>query len=274
MKIASYLISGLFFISIGHAQEKLKPVHGDHRSAPIIGRTKTSRYLSSPPVQKIDAFELDPEHQLKGQFNVDSNYVWRGISQTNNQPAAQGGLSFSPLTTGLYGSIWVSNVNFEGNHQQTARVEWEPSIGYADAFNKNFNYDVGLTRYVYPNGISDNYNEFNAYATYYILTAHLAYSNDNYGTGQNGAYYNAGFNYQVPSDYSFHLKDVSITGGFGYSYFSKKSGLRSYQDYTLSLNKVIHQVACSLQWTDTNRHSTDPASVKGNLFALMVGMSF
>jgi len=273
MKRVAIFISGLMVFSTGHTNAAAVPLLKT-KAAPIIGKTKASRLLSSIPVKKSNTSKKTADNKLQRQFNLVSNYLFRGISQTNNLPAAQGGLSYSPFTTGLYISAWGSNVNFDDNHGNTAFLEIDPAIGIANSINEDINYAVSVSRYAYPSTTNSSYNEFNAYLNYSIVTTHFAYSNDVFASGASGTYYNLGLNYPIPSNYIFNIDDIHLTANIGYSELPKNKGLRSYQDYSITMTKTIKNFACSIQWTDTNAQSTDLASLKGSLFSVTIGQSF
>ena len=86
-----------------------------------------------------------------------SNYVWRGMSQTGNSPAIQGGVDLD--YQGVYVGVWGSNINFGDTK---ASLEADVYVGYANEI-ANFSYDVGYVQYIYPNA-TDEYNFGEAYA--------------------------------------------------------------------------------------------------------------
>ena len=103
-----------------------------------------------------------------------SNYVWRGMSQTQDSPAIQGG--FDVDYKGFYLGTWASNVNFG---DATNSLEADVYLGYAGEIS-GLSYDIGFNEYMYPNQ-EDAYNFGEAYfglgydfgvasvgATYYI----------------------------------------------------------------------------------------------------------
>ncbi len=63
---------------------------------------------------------------FSGTAALTSDYRYRGITQTFNDPAVQGGFLLSH-ETGVYAGVWGSNVDFGG----TAHLELDPYIGYA-----------------------------------------------------------------------------------------------------------------------------------------------
>ncbi|MCK9491135.1 MAG: TorF family putative porin [Sulfurimonas sp.] len=74
-----------------------------------------------------------------------SNYVWRGMSQSEDSPAINGGFDLD--YKGLYLGTWGSNVRYEGSD---ASMELDAYAGYK---NKVYGvvYDIGCIYYAYPN---------------------------------------------------------------------------------------------------------------------------
>ncbi len=95
-----------------------------------------------------------------------SNYVWRGMSQTSNAPAIQGGIDLD--YNGFYLGTWGSNVNFASS------LELDLYAGYAGEIS-GFGYDIGLIQYMYPND-TDASNFAEAYLG-------LSYDLDGFGVG-------------------------------------------------------------------------------------------
>jgi len=214
--------------------------------------------------QSVTPIIVESGKNLSGKIDLVSNYIFRGISQTQNQPAAQVGLAYSFLSTGMYGCIFGSNDHFLGKQNETIYYEVDPSIGVTNKVNDHAMYDFNLSRYIYPQANSNDYNAFNSYFNYYFLTAQFSYSNDDYATGKSGSYYNLGFKYEIPSRYFFHINNLNVSGGIGYSSLPKNVGLQSYKDFNLALSKSINRFTFMVQWTDTDNRATNAASLKGN----------
>src|SRR5688500_10708134 len=66
---------------------------------------------------------------LTGNFDMTSNYMFRGISNSNNLPAVQGGWTYTFGGTGLYFNLWGSNVNFVDPQGNLATVEFDTIMG-------------------------------------------------------------------------------------------------------------------------------------------------
>ena len=78
---------------------------------------------------------------LSGQYSFGTDYVWRGISQTDGQATAQIGIEHE--TNGVYGGFWTSNVDFDD-----ANFEFDLYGGYRGEVG-DFSYDVGYLAYKY-----------------------------------------------------------------------------------------------------------------------------
>jgi len=93
---------------------------------------------------------------VSANMSLTSNYVWRGMTQTKDSPAIQGGADLE--YKGLYAGVWGSNVEFGDGRNS---LEADLYAGYAGEF-LGIGYDVGYIHYVYPN-MSNEYNFAEAY---------------------------------------------------------------------------------------------------------------
>jgi len=79
--------------------------------------------------------------ELSGTIGLGSDYVWRGVSQNNNDPALSAGLELS--TNGFYVGAWTSQVDYGDD----ASVEYDFYGGYSTSLNDLVSIDVGLIQY-------------------------------------------------------------------------------------------------------------------------------
>ncbi len=92
------------------------------------------------------------ESSLEGNIGFTNNYVWRGMTQTDDQAAISGGLDFS--AGGFYAGTWASNVDFADD----TNSEQDVYFGYAgDA--GDISYDVGYIAYMYSGGDDLDFSE-------------------------------------------------------------------------------------------------------------------
>jgi uncharacterized protein (TIGR02001 family) len=90
---------------------------------------------------------------VTGNIGLATDYMFRGISQTNDHPAVQGGLDYTH-SSGAYAGVWASNLNFEDNNEASIEIDtYAGMTGKVDDLSWKF----GGVRYNYP-GVSDRSN--------------------------------------------------------------------------------------------------------------------
>jgi uncharacterized protein (TIGR02001 family) len=101
------------------------------------------------------AHAAESEFQFPVSVDLTSNYVFRGISQTDNGPAIQGSFGVTH-SSGLYVGLWASNVDFNDNNQANLETDW--SAGLTGKIG-GLGWDLGAIYYYYPGAASSlNYN--------------------------------------------------------------------------------------------------------------------
>ena len=89
-----------------------------------------------------------PAHSLHANVSLASQYRYRGLAQTDGDPALQGGFDYSHAS-GLYLGTWGSNVSWlaDSNGDVSNSVELDVYGGYRGAWG-DVGYDVGVLRYL------------------------------------------------------------------------------------------------------------------------------
>jgi len=83
-----------------------------------------------------------------------SNYLWRGLEQTNGSSAASGGIDYN-ANSGFYAGTWVSNADWADG----MTYELDLYAGFSGE-TKSFSYDIGFIQYLYPDSTDDvDFNE-------------------------------------------------------------------------------------------------------------------
>ena len=91
-------------------------------------------------------------HTFTGNVMLASEYLYRGIAQTNGKAAIQGGFDYSHAS-GIYLGAWGSNISWlsDAGPGISAPVELDVYGGYKNSFaGGDWNYDVGVLTYNYP----------------------------------------------------------------------------------------------------------------------------
>jgi uncharacterized protein (TIGR02001 family) len=125
--------------------------------------------------------------QVSGSAALTSDYVWRGSSQSDGDPAVQAGAKIS-IPSGWYASVWGSNVSFKPDNG--ARSEFDLVAGWSGALAPDWTLDANLTRYVYPGtGRALDWTELNTTVTWKQRAwLQVAHSNDALAGGHRGTY--------------------------------------------------------------------------------------
>lgn len=183
-----------------------------------------------------------------------TNYVWRGVSQTAENAAIQGGFDYAH-DSGFYLGTWGSNVNF-GNDAVTsadgdgASMELDVYAGYKFKAGP-VDLDVGAIRYMYPDANSSlDYDFTELYVGGGYGPFSLKYSNaSNYQgvTTKSGSYLDAALSFELPQGFGLGLHVGKSSGDGVQAAFGKK-----YTDYKVSLSKEVGGVGLGLAYTDTN----------------------
>lgn len=107
--------------------------------------------LASPMFAVAADAPATPEHSFTGNFTLASEYMYRGIAQTNRKPALQGGFDYAH-SSGLYAGVWGSNVSWLADFGGgiSSSIELDVYGGYKGAINDDWSYDVGVLTYNYP----------------------------------------------------------------------------------------------------------------------------
>ncbi len=185
---------------------------------------------------------------LDAYVGVASDYVFRGISQTQEDPAVQAGISFD-IQSGFYARGFVSEVEING-----ASVELELAGGYRFQINQDFSLNTEFTYSIFTdedNGRNSDYAELVAVLDYKkVAQFTLAHTNDSYGTDDAATYVEGRFN--LP------LHDVIKTAAYvGINTFDGNQ--EDYTVYGFDAWTHIGAVKFKMSFTDTDIKSVDEA---------------
>ncbi len=191
-----------------------------------------------------------------------SDYVFRGISQTGEDPAIQGGFDFKHAS-GFYAGVWGSNVKFNPAVDD-ASLETDLYAGFAGTLgDSGLGWDVGAIYYAYPGSKSDanldyweakgalNY-AFKGVALEPSVGLALYYSPEFTGKTGDATYVVGSLNLSLPQDFglSMHIGQQSID----------KTVPDSYIEYGVGISKQVAGFGLALNYYGTNDNGKDLAS--------------
>lgn len=120
----------------------------------MLKQALTAGMLAAVIAPGLAAAQSSP-HALSGNVGLYSQYIFRGLTQTNGDPALQGGFDYAH-SSGVYAGTWLSNISWltdssAATGYTSSSLEWDFYGGYKGSFgNSDFGYDVGLLYYYYP----------------------------------------------------------------------------------------------------------------------------
>ena len=189
-----------------------------------------------------------------------SNYVFRGISQTNNTAAIQGSFDYSlglSDAASVYAGIFGSNVDFNDGDQATLEVDLYAGAAYQ--ISDRLSSDLTAYYYLYPGADSDlnyDYLEFVANAGYDLekanLGATLSHAPDNFASSGTAIYTEGRVDVPLP-------QNISLNAALGYQSIEDNTafGAPDYVNWSVGAGYSIVGFDLALKYTDTDLSSSE-----------------
>lgn len=179
---------------------------------------------------------------LSANAAVTSDYVFRGISQTNGHPALQTGVR-GQAGNGWYVSSWASSL--DPYPDNGAWAELDLMAGWQGVLGQDLTLDASVTRYTYPGAsrAASDYNELVSTLTWRRLWLTAGWSNDVFASGHSALY--TQFGVRVP------LGGVTLEPSLGYYALPDAVG-QSYLHGDIALVREWQRCTFRLAWHATN----------------------
>jgi len=199
--------------------------------------SKMFKPLAVSAVLAVSGLTATAQADVSANIGATSNYIWRGVSQTQDQAAVQGGVDYAH-DSGLYVGTWTSNVDFGGVARQGAGYELDLYGGYGGEFG-GLAYDVGYIYYLYPSltsGEAADFSEIYGTLGYGPVSTGIYYNVTLQGDGDTGSFY-----IPVAFDWTFEELpkvgsiDLSVYGG--YYDFKDNVGVPDYLHWGVGVSK-------------------------------------
>lgn len=193
--------------------------------------------------------------EFSGNVALTSDYIFRGISQTSEDPAVQGGFDYAH-DSGFYLGTWASSLEFgeDSSVVDPASMELDLYAGYSGNINGALSYDVGVLRYMYPGAsksLNYDFTEIGGSLAYDFgaaaVTVGLYYSPDYFASSDKAIYYYADVAVPLPAEFAvnFHVGHQTIDDNATF-------GTPDYTDYKVGVSKEIAGFGLALDWVDTD----------------------
>lgn len=197
------------------------------------------------------------ESPFSANVALTTDYVFRGISQTQGQPALQGGFDYAH-SSGFYIGTWASNVGWVDDvAKKNNSMEIDLYLGYAGEAGP-ISYDVGAIRYFYPgsslSGVAtpDSTEVYVAFGWEFLELKYshavskylFGWTGTNTNSTRNSNYLelNAAYGFAEGWEASAHVGRQII----------KNNGGASYADWSVGISKDVGFGTVALNYSDSD----------------------
>ncbi|GAB0056986.1 hypothetical protein SIID45300_01304 [Candidatus Magnetaquicoccaceae bacterium FCR-1] len=221
--------------------------------------------LIAVPVQAEESnaqkVETASDFAVSGNVALASNYVSRGITNSDKHPSLQGAATVSHTPSGIYATVSAFSVDFQAANN--ANLELDYAAGWSkEILFPGFKPDLGVVHYTYP-GVNSamhlDYTEYYLGGSYKFnalgMNAKYSYSS-NFGgdnlvvPGNKSAYYLEGaLTYDLP----YEIVAAAHMGHTAGDHFKGTGAPESYNDYTVGLSKELFGFGVDLSYNFTDR---------------------
>ena len=144
--------------------------------------------------------------EISGNVGLSSDYIWRGMTQTNGDLAVNGGFDLS-TDMGFYLGTWASNANVT-NASGTASMELDIYLGFSGEMAENMTYNIGYISVIYPGNDAADFEE--AYVGFDIYGLSILYSD---GQNDGPSYSEIGYSVDAgPGSFNISYGEYEDTG--------------------------------------------------------------
>jgi len=206
----------------------------------------------------------EPDWTFSSNVGIFSQYVFRGISQTNERPAVQGGFDVGHKS-GFYVGTWLSNVSWLSDCQcgVSNSLEWDMYGGYKWDLGNDFMWDNGFLYYFYPGSYPSGFTnpdttEFYTALNWKMLQLKwsIGLGNKTFGISNSSGsnYIEGNVNWDIVDKVNDYIGKVTLIGHVGYQSFHNNNDF-SYTDWKGGVAFDLSGYTIGLVGTGTNAKS-------------------
>ncbi len=249
----------------------------------VLAQTPPPATPTAPAAPAAPAKE-EPDWSGTANIGLFSQYVFRGLTQTNEKPAVQGGFDLAHKS-GFYAGTWASNVNWIADavappYSVSASMEWDFYGGYKGSLPADFGYDLGVLYYYYPGNYGNappgytkpDTTELYGALSWKFLSLKYSWSANNKTFGvpdsRGSSYLDFTASYDVIDKVSDAIGKVTLLGHVGHQWYTGNpngfdNGNFNYTDWKAGVSTEIYGVTVGVYGTGTNAQSQYYTNVYG-----------
>ena len=223
--------------------------------------------LAQTAAPAAEPAKAEPDWTFTSNIGLYSQYVFRGISQTDEKPAVQGGFDLGHKS-GFYVGTWASNVSWISDSAPgvSASMEWDFYGGYKGSLPADFGYDLGVLYYYYPGTYPSGFTKPDTTELYGALSwkwLSLKYSwsanNKTFGVpdSRGSSYLDLTASYDVVDKVNDAIGKVTLFGHLGHQWYSGNqasfsNSVYNYGDWKVGASTEVYGVTVGIYGTGTN----------------------
>ena len=237
------------------------------------------------PLTAIHAEEAAPaetsDWSISANVGLYSDYIWRGQSQTQRQPALQGGFDVEH-SSGFYAGVWASNVEWttDSGAMSDNSLEIDGYLGYAFDIS-GVGLDVGILQYWYPGDMTAGAADTDATEVYAGISYDFGFASvgyTGYFTVSDEAWNVANADGTMYHDFSVDIPvgESPLTVGLHYGIFDFDSGT-DWNDWKVNADYALNDnYSVGAFYTDTDEEDTKIGNetVQDETFGVYLSASF
>jgi uncharacterized protein (TIGR02001 family) len=215
------------------------------------------------------ALAEDSPHTITANVGLYSQYVFRGMTQTDENPALQGGIDYAH-SSGFYLGMWGSNVSWltDGGSYDSGSLEVDFYGGFRGPIGKSdFTYDVGILQYWYPGDVASGWVDADTTEIYGALGWKWLGAKFSYSLSDTFGFEDADGSYYLDLFANVPLGETGLTLGLHYGMQEFDGDANedfSYDDWKVSLaydmgkaSGVLKGTTLGVAYTDNNADKDD-----------------
>ncbi|HEY5782754.1 MAG TPA: TorF family putative porin [Lysobacter sp.] len=233
-----------------------------HHSVAVVSSLAIAVLLTLAPVGMARA-------GASGSVALTSDYIFRGVSQTNQEPALQAGLEYA-ADSGFYVGTWGSNINWLSDLSTpeapiSSSLELDAYAGYRGKFGDSIGFDVGALYYWYPGDYPSGFNSADTAELYFGISAGVVSAKYSYALTDLFGYADSdGSGYLDAAVYWEFVPTWTLNVHGGKQWIENNEDFE-YIDWKLGVTKSFDGgFAVALAYTDTDTEQALYTNAHGN----------
>ena len=191
-------------------------------------------------------------------LSINSDSIWRGITQNNGEPTIGADINFS-LGNGFFSGAWIESCCSETSSYPTREIGFY--AGYEKSFSENLALSINYVGTNYPNSKIDNYDEIELNFSFYDFEISYFKGLDNFPD-----YYELSYSYDFLNSSAF----------FSYGDFDsyKNDNTSNGSNYSFGVDSLVKDFTFSFYYYYFNANSLRDLDDDGVVFSISKKTSF